>query len=79
MHSLSTGSSTPWVQWLAAASPQEWMLAGAVLVIALVGLRSWYILRAQPARTRAGLGLFHVIRWAAFLSALAYVAWWLGR
>jgi hypothetical protein len=55
------------------------MLAGALVVLVLIGLRSWFILRAQPRRTSAGLGVFHVIRWAAALSCLAYVAYWLGR
>jgi hypothetical protein len=69
MHSISTTSST---------SPNV-MLAGALVVLVLIGLRSWFILRAQPRRTSAGLGVFHVIRWAAALSCLAYVAYWLGR
>lgn len=65
---MSTGSST-----------EVWALAGAVLVLALMGLRSWYLFRAQPSRTSAGLGFFHVVRYAAVIAAVLYIAYWFGR
>lgn len=47
------------------------VLAGVALILVL--LRSWYVFRAQPARTSTGLGLFHVVRFAAAVALVVAI------
>lgn len=57
IHSFSTASST--------GIPPLWLLAGAVLGLMLLGIRSWFLLHGRPMRSTGSRTLFHLIRFGA--------------